>query len=157
MVITDRNFKQYIMKTTDPPIKVSEKFNVTAKVLWEAITEVDKMKLWFFDNLPSFKAIEGHQLVFDVFSEDRCFRHIWEVIEVINQEKISVRWTYEGIAGESIAHFAIGTNPENGVSLTVTTEVIVDFPSDIPEFEPESCEAGWKYFIQKRLAEYLAA
>ena len=39
--------------------------------------------------------------------------------------------------------------------LRLGVEVLEDFPGDIPEFDRESCIAGWNFFLSERLREYL--
>lgn len=44
----------------------------------------------------------------------------------------------------------------DGARLRVTNEGLESFTLDIPEFSRESCEGGWKYFIQGNLQDYLS-
>lgn len=41
------------MKKNDEPIIVEETFNTSIDNVWSAITEVDKMRRWYFKNIPS--------------------------------------------------------------------------------------------------------
>lgn len=69
-------------------IVVEQLFECPPGGLWEAITDLQQMKQWFFNNIPSF-------------------------------------------------------------------EPVVGFPGEIPEFSRESCTAGWNFFINKSLKEYM--
>ncbi|WP_299526098.1 hypothetical protein [uncultured Lutibacter sp.] len=43
------------MTTKETPIIVEQLFHASISVIWDAITDIDKMKYWFFDNIPDFK------------------------------------------------------------------------------------------------------
>ncbi len=50
------------MKKGDDPIIVEQFFNRSIESVWKAITEVEQMRQWFFENIPEFKresCIEG--------------------------------------------------------------------------------------------------
>jgi len=40
-------------------------------------------------------------------------------------------------------------------TVVLSTEVLEDYPDDIPEFKRESGLGGWNYFIKDRLYNYL--
>ena len=75
-------------------------------------------------------------------------------IEVEINKRISYNWKYEGYDGDSFVHFELFPDGE-GTKVKLTTEIIEDFPQDIPEFKIESCIGGWKYFINKSLPQYI--
>ena len=56
------------MRKSDKPIIVEQTFNTSIETVWNAITEVDQMRKWFFDNIPSFKPEVGFETQFDVQS-----------------------------------------------------------------------------------------
>jgi uncharacterized protein YndB with AHSA1/START domain len=142
------------MKTTDPPIIVESTLAGTLQQAWEAITVHDKMIEWYFQNIPDFQARVGFHTEFPVQSGARTFTHIWDVTEVIPQQKISYHWTYTEYPGESKVSFEL--LPEgDAIKLRLTNIVLRDFPQDVPEFKRESCIAGWRYFIQQQLTEYI--
>ncbi|RIA09902.1 uncharacterized protein YndB with AHSA1/START domain [Flavobacteriaceae bacterium MAR_2010_72] len=143
------------MKTSDPPIFVEQVFNRPIDEVWEAITKPNQMKIWFFENIPDFKAKVGFKTRFNVQAPSRDFMHCWEIIEVIPNHKIVYKWSYEGLAGDSLVIFEL-VEIQNKTKLILTTKIIDDFDDSIPEFQPESCQNGWNYFIKERLANYLS-
>jgi len=142
------------MTTKEQPVIVEQTFKVTAKVIWDAITDINEMKLWYFENIPDFKTVVGFKTEFNVKSEDRNFLHQWEVTEVQPLKKITYRWHFKDYQGASLVHFELFTT-NNETKLSVTNEVIADFPDNIPEFKRESCLGGWNYFIKNRLKNYI--
>lgn len=143
------------MLKTDPPIITQQTLNKPIPEVWKAITNCTQMRLWFFDNIPNFKAEIGFKTQFNVQSENRNFMHLWTVVAVIPNKKITTNWKYQNIKGDSNVTFLLNKTPQ-GTLLTVTCEILEDFPQDIAEFKIESCQAGWNYFINERLKNYLA-
>ena len=142
------------MKKTDEPIVVEETFAVSKRELWSAITELDRMTKWFFDNIRSFEPRLGYETRFIVTNKDRIFPHLWRIIEVIPEKRITYNWKYEGYEGNSLVTFELSES-ENNSTLILTHEVTETFPQNIEEFKRESCIGGWNWFIKKNLKEYL--
>ena len=112
------------------------------------------MHHWYFKDIPSFKPEVGFRTQFNVQSEERNFRHMWEVTEVIPKKKIAYNWKYDNYPGDSRVEFEL-FDQQNHTKLKLTHQVLESFPEDIPEFERESGIAGWAYFISKSLKEFL--
>ena len=142
------------MKKDDEPVIVEQTFHTSIDAVWKAITEIDQMRRWFFDNIPSFKPEVGFETRFNVTSKGRHFLHLWKVTEVVPLKKITCNWKYEGYAGDSFVVFEL-FEQDNATTLRVTNRVVEDFPEDIPEFSRESCIGGWTFFIKKSLKEFL--
>ena len=142
------------MKKNENPVIVEQYFNCSPKKIWEAITNADRMRKWFFDNIPEFRAEVGFQTEFNVKSNDRNFIHKWEIIEILTEKEIIYNWKYEGFEGDSVVKFQI-YEENDGAKLTVTHIVLEDFSDNVPEFTRESCFNGWQYFIKQSLKNYL--
>ena len=142
------------MKVNDDPIIIEQFFNSPIDSVWNAISNVEEMRKWFFDNVPEFKPEVGFKTQFNVKSEDRNFLHSWKVIEVIPNNLLKYNWSYEDYDGDSNVIFEL-TEENNRTKLKLSHEILEDFPEDIPEFKRESCIGGWTYFINNRLKEYL--
>ena len=136
------------------PVVVQQSFHVSVSELWKAISELDQMKLWFFENLDAFSAEVGFETHFNVKYGEREFRHLWRITEVIPFEKIVYLWKYEGYEGESLVSFETFIT-EGGSSLRVSHVVTNSFPQSIPEFTRESCQGGWEYFINNQLKNFI--
>jgi uncharacterized protein YndB with AHSA1/START domain len=142
------------MKKTDPPVIIEQNFDVSTAQLWDALTQEDQMRQWFFENMETFEPEPGFETRFVVENEGRVFPHLWKITEVIPLQKITINWKYEGYAGDSLVTFALAEQ-DKGSLLVLTHRVTEDFPEDVPEFRRESCTQGWKWFIRERLREYL--
>ncbi|MEO0570542.1 MAG: SRPBCC domain-containing protein [Bacteroidota bacterium] len=142
------------MKTTEPPVIVEQTFNTPIQKVWNALTVLDEMVQWFFPNIPEYSAEIGFTTEFIVDSGERSFPHLWKVLEVIPQKKMVQEWRYEGYPGLCTVAFEL-QEKEGQTLLAVTSTVLEDFPDNIPEFRRDSCLAGWQYFIQQNLKQYL--
>ncbi|NRA93003.1 MAG: SRPBCC domain-containing protein [Psychroserpens sp.] len=142
------------MKTTDEPIIVEQVFNKSMNKVWKAITDVEAMRKWFFDNLPDFSPRLGFSTSFEIEFNNKTFTHLWEVVEVIPNKKFVLNWRYEEYPGESYVAFAL-TEHKKGTKLSVIATIIKDFPEDIEEFSRESGVEGWNHLIKTNLVNYL--
>ena len=142
------------MRSSDEPIVVEQTFNATIDTVWKAITQVDLMRQWYFDNIPSFRSEVGFETQFNVHSEGRDFLHMWRVTEVVPGKKIVYDWRFAEYAGDASVAFEL-IKQDNLTSLRLTCTIRESFPEGIPEFTRESCIGGWEYFIKKSLKEYL--
>ncbi len=142
------------MKITDPPVIVEQLFEKPVNLVWKAITELDQMLLWYFDNIPDFKAEIGFTTQFNVKAPSRDFLHIWKVTEVIPQKKITYNWTFKDCDGSGDVTFEL-FEQNSQTLLRLTNIVMEDFDDAIPEFRRESCLAGWNYFIKDRLVSFI--
>ena len=142
------------MKVNEAPVIVEKIFDAPVQSVWNAITVVDEMRAWYFDNIPAFEARVGFETQFIVTSEGREYPHLWKVTEVVPLKKISYDWRFGNYPGRGLVTFEL-TEQGGSTTLKLTNTVLEDFPGDVPEFERESCLAGWQYLIGQSLNEYL--
>ena len=142
------------MRKNDEPIIVEQTFNTSIDIVWNSITEIDQMRQWFFDNIPSFKPEVGFETQFSVQSQNRNFLHMWKVTEVVPKKMITYNWKYNGYPGDSFVVFEL-FKQNNLTKLRLTHQVRESFPEDVPEFSRESCVDGWNFFIRESLKEFL--
>ncbi len=143
------------MKTSEEMVVVAGEVDAPISDLWSALTEPDRMRQWFFDNIPDFKPEVGFKTEFMVDAGERQFLHQWQVTEVEPEAKLAYRWTFAGYDGASLSVFELTALGERS-HLRISIPVEADFADDIPEFKRESCLGGWQYMlaqIQKYLAE----
>lgn len=142
------------MKKTDETIVVEASYNTSISQVWNALTEPHQMRDWFFENIKDFKAKEGFETSFVVTNQGRVFPHLWKVTEVLPQKRLTLNWKYGNYAGDSEVIFELIQHNEI-VKLKLTHHILESFPENVPEFSRSNCEAGWKYFIQQNLKQYL--
>lgn len=142
------------MKTHEEPIIIEQIFNHSSDMVWKAITDINQMRKWYFENITSFKPEVGFETSFTVQNEDRIFSHIWKITEVIPEKLIKYSWRYDGYQGDSVLTMEL-FQEDSSTKLRLTHTVIENFEDNIPEFTRESGLQGWTYFIKESLVNFL--
>lgn len=143
------------MKNDEAPIVVEQDFPCSAEKLWNALTDVDLMRQWFFDNIPDFRPEVGFKTDFPVVSGERTFHHNWEVTTAEPLRVIEYRWWYPEYDGLACVRFEIHGNDQHS-QLKFSAIAVKSFPQDIEEFKRESAVAGWDYFLREQLVDFLS-
>ncbi|MEC4049049.1 SRPBCC domain-containing protein [Flavobacterium sp. SUN046] len=140
------------MKTLS--IELQKEYPVPIQTVWEALTDKDQMKHWYF-NLPDFQAKIGYQFQFyGGKDEDTQYLHRCEITEILPPFKLSYSWCYDGYKGNSQVCFELSETPM-GTLVKLTHSGIESFESHINDFAPSEFEAGWNYIINTSLKNYL--
>ena len=136
------------------PFVIERTYPAPVERVWNAITQPAEMKLWYFD-LPDFKPEVGVEFQFmGGPTEDRQYKHLCKITEVIPKKKLAHSWRYEGYAGNTLVTFELfdeGTQTR----LKLTHEGLETFPSDNPDLAKENFAKGWTMIIGTSLKEYL--
>jgi len=135
-------------------IVIEQIMDAPSKKIWKALTDKNEMKKWYF-NLESFDAAVGFRFNFTGGpSPERQYVHQCEIIEMINEKKLSYSWSYEGYTGTSLVSFEL-TPREGKTLLKLSHEGIDSFPDEQPDFDIHNFEEGWNHIIHTSLKEYL--
>src|ERR1700761_574825 len=115
--------------------------------VWDAATDPDKMRQWYFPMMADFKPVAGFETSFDLPAGDKHYLHIWKVAEAIPGRKISYEWRYEGYPVNSWARFEL-FEEKKGTRLVLTHENLETFRGDqYPELARDNFMFGWTRFI----------
>ena len=132
---------------------IERTFNAPVGRVWEALTEVKKMRHWYFD-LKEFEPKVGFEFSFVGENEGRKFVHLCEITEVEVDKKLAYSWRYEGYGGKSFVTFELfSENDKTRVKLT--HEGLETFPANNPDFAKENFAGGWTYIIGTSLKEFV--
>ena len=134
------------------PFVIERVYNAPAERVWQAITDKEKMKQWYFD-LAEFKAEPGFEFRFEGGPENRKYMHLCRVTEVVPGKKISYSWRYEGYEGDSLVTFELfaeGTQTR----LKLTHAGLETFPAH-PDFARSNFEAGWNEITGRHLRDFV--
>ncbi|MBO9152074.1 SRPBCC domain-containing protein [Chitinophaga sp. GCM10012297] len=136
------------------PLVVERTYNAPPSRVWEAITDRDKMKEWYF-NLSDFRAEVGFEFSFPGQGHDgKKFIHLCRVTEVIPGKKLSHTWKYENLPGESVLTWELF--PEgDGTRVKLTHAGLETFPQNDPNFSRASFTGGWNDLLGKYLKEFV--
>ena len=128
------------------PLVVERSYNAPVNKVWEALTELEKLKQWYFD-LAEFKPEVGFEFEFIAGDDKMQYRHLCRITEVIPFKKIAYTWRYDGFPGDSKVSFEIAEEGA-GSRVTITHTGLETFP-DTPGFARSNFNGGWTYFIDK--------
>jgi uncharacterized protein YndB with AHSA1/START domain len=137
------------------PFTIERTYNAPVSLVWQALTNKDLMKKWYFD-LAEFKPEIGFEFRFSGGpAEDRQYLHVCVVTESIVNKKIAYSWKYDGYKGISYVSFELFENG-NQTRLKLTHEGLESFAANNnPDFDVKNFEAGWTSIIETSLEKFL--
>lgn len=140
------------MTPPNSPIVIERTFNARIEKVWNAITDNNEMKQWYFD-LAAFKPAVGFEFQFEGGTETKKFLHLCRITEVIPNKKLTHSWRYDGYKGNSFVTFELFAEGDK-TKLILSHAGLETFPQ-MPEFAEQNFIAGWNHIIGKSLKEYL--
>ena len=147
------NQKKGALMQTEPFV-IERTYNATIEKVWNAITNKDQMKQWYFD-LAEFKPEVGFEFQFLAGTEEKKWLHVCKVTEVVKGEKITYSWRYDGYVGISYVTFELFSE-NNKTRLKLTHAGLESFPSDVVlEFKKENFVEGWTQLIGTSLKNFV--
>jgi uncharacterized protein YndB with AHSA1/START domain len=136
------------------PIFLERLLNAPISKVWEAITNKDEMKKWYFD-LPEFKAEIGFTFQFLGSEETGTqYLHLCEVTEVVLGKKLTYSWRYDGYQGNSFVTFELFEQGDKTL-LQLTHKGVDTFDKTNPDFAKNDFVEGWTHIINTALVNYL--
>ena len=138
------------------PFTIERTFNAPIEKVWQAITDKDQMKKWYFD-LAEFKPVVGFEFQFigkGLKGEE--YLHLCKVTDVVPGKKIAYSWTYEKYEGYSVVSFELFPEGDK-TRLKLTHEGLETFPANNPDFAKENFVAGWTELIGTLLKNFVEA
>ena len=133
-------------------VAIERTFNAPIAKVWQALTDVDQMREWYFD-LKEFKPQVGFQFEFVVEHEGNSYHHLCRVTEVVPQKRIAYTWRYKGKPGDSLVTFELFPDGDK-TRLRLTHTGIETFPQT-PAYARENFEAGWTTLIDSELRQFV--
>lgn len=140
--------------TQSKPFTIERTYNAPVSKVWQAITDKDKMKEWYFD-LSAFKPEKGFEFQFTgQDAEGEKFVHLCKITDVVFEKKLAYTWRYEGRPGNSEVTFELFPEDDK-TRLKLTHEGLESFSANGPSFTKESFAMGWTEIIGKSLMEFV--
>jgi uncharacterized protein YndB with AHSA1/START domain len=135
------------------PFVIEQTYKAPIEKVWQAITDNDKMKEWYF-KLEEFKLEVGFTFTFEGGSKEKTYVHLCTITEVIPEKKLTHSWKYKDYAGESFVTWELFD--EGGKTrLKLTHTGLETFPQNNKDFATESFSKGWTYITGTSLVNYL--
>lgn len=137
------------------PIIIERVFNAPAEKIWQALTDKDQMKKWYFD-LREFKPEVGFEFRFEGGPPGKVYVHICVITEVIPNKRFSHSWRYDGYGGITFVTWDLLAEGDS-TRVTLKHEGLETFPQDEPDFARGNFEAGWNDIVGRSLKEFVEA
>lgn len=128
-------------------------YEATIEKVWEALTNKDQMKQWYFD-VSDFKAEVGFEFQFSAENEGKIYLHKCKVVGAKPITKIAYTWSYEGYEGQSLVTFELFSEDENKTRLKLTHSGTDSFLSH-PDFEKADFNEGWESILGQSLRNFV--
>jgi uncharacterized protein YndB with AHSA1/START domain len=138
----------------DREIVIEQTYNAPVGEVWNALTDKDLMKQWYFD-VSDFKPQPGFEFTFTGGTDEKKYLHLCKVREAIENRRISYTWRYEGYQGTSLVTFDLFE--EGSTTRVVLTHAgLESFAiNDNPDFAKENFIMGWTHIIGTSLKEFI--
>ncbi|HTI59340.1 SRPBCC domain-containing protein [Mucilaginibacter sp.] len=135
------------------PFVIERTLNASPQKVWEAITDRDKMKQWYFD-ITEFRPEVGFEFTFNGGSEEKTYVHLCKVTKVEPGKTLQYSWRYRDYPGNSFVTFELFAEG-SATRLKLTHEGLETFPTGNKDFARESFSAGWTYIIGTSIREFV--
>ncbi len=139
-------------KNLAEPVVIERTFNAPVQRVWNALTDVEAMRRWYFD-LKEFKAEVGFEFAFTVEHEGMKYHHLCKVTKVIPQKMLAYTWRYQGHEGDSLVTVELFADGDK-TRLKLTHEGLETFPK-LPAFAHKNFMDGWTQLIGSSLKEFV--
>lgn len=136
------------------PFTIERVYNAPSDRVWEAITDKDKMKQWYFD-LSEFKPEIGFEFQFyGQGHKGEQYLHVCKITDVEPGRKLRYSWSYKGYEGMSYVTFELFPEGDK-TRLKLTHEGLETFMTTNPDFAKESFMKGWTELIGTYLKNFV--
>lgn len=131
-----------------------ELYNAPLEKVWNALTDKDQMKEWYFD-IPDFELEEGSVFNFYEPGGKNEFHHQCTIKEINPFKKFQHTWTYpEKSKGETTLTWELF--PEGDTTLVKLSQTGIESFADGGEaFSKENFETGWKEIMSSSLKDFV--
>jgi uncharacterized protein YndB with AHSA1/START domain len=155
----DEGLKQNVEKldqylAAHGPIVIERTLNASPEKIWNAITDKNAMKLWYFD-LDAFEAKVGFE--FHFYGQGRKgekYLHQCKITEVVANKKLGYSWRYEGYEGDSLVTFELVAEGDK-TKIILTHEGVHTFAQGNSDFAKTSFTEGWTYIVGTALKNFV--
>jgi uncharacterized protein YndB with AHSA1/START domain len=136
------------------PIIIEQKVNASAEKVWKALTDINEMKIWYFD-IPDFIPEEGAVFNFYEPGDEKKYHHQAEILEIIPEKKLKHTWFYPEFSDQkTIVTWEL--EPQGESTWIRLTHENIDGFNDLGEnFSEKAFKEGWTQLTEQSLKRYL--
>lgn len=140
---------------SNTPLVFERTLDAPVNAVWEAITDKDKMKQWYFD-LAEFKPEKGFEFSFTVEKDNKQYIHLCKITEVITGKKLSYTWQYKNEPGNSEVTWELFPEGDKTKLKLTHTGIHTFAEAKDPAFDASNFNEGWTYILGTSLPGFLA-
>ncbi len=96
----------------DGPLVTEKVFHLPARRLWQALTDQNALRAWYFPQLRHVKPDVGFE--FEFANDGSAYQKEWRVTQVVEGAKFAHSWGYKGFPGLSEVIFGIRQRNPSG-------------------------------------------
>lgn len=135
-------------------VKVEAVFDATKSQVWEALTNTEIMKVWYFD-ISNFRLEVGSEFSF-YEGDKKEYLHEGEILKAEQNKVLQHTWKHpQQSKGSSIVTWEIEESSDKKVKVTLLHEGLENFADGGPSFAPANYEMGWNAIVKTNLRNYL--
>jgi uncharacterized protein YndB with AHSA1/START domain len=134
------------------PLVVEKVLNAPIAKVWDALTDLSKIKQWYFD-IADFKPEVGFEFQFTGGDGTTEYLHKCIITAVVPDEKLAYTWRYKGYPGISEVGFVL-TAEGDWTKVTITHTGLETFPQT-GAFNRSNFNAGWNHILGTSLKEFV--
>jgi uncharacterized protein YndB with AHSA1/START domain len=136
------------------PLVVERTLNAPVSKVWEALTDNEKMKQWYF-KLDSFEARVGFEFSFaGQGHKGENYIHHCRITTVEPEKNLSYTWRYEGYPGDSEVSFELFPDGDKTL-VRITHTGLETMPQNNPDFAISSFSGGWNHILGESLKKFV--
>ncbi|UWX61336.1 SRPBCC domain-containing protein [Chryseobacterium oranimense] len=136
------------------PITVQYKINAPLEKVWNALTDKNEMKSWYFD-IRDFVLETGKEFNFYEPGEAKKYHHQCRILEIVPNRKLKHTWSYPEFSDAVTTVTWELQQEDNGTLVTLTHCDIEGFDSLGENFSRKSFTEGWNGIIGQSMKNYL--
>ena len=137
------------------PFVIERTYNAPIEKVWDAITNKEAMKQWYFD-LKEFRPEVGFEFQFEGGPDDKTYLHLCKVTEVVSGKKLTYSWRYDGYEGNSFVTWELFPEGKK-TRVKLTHAGLETFPASNADLDKKNFVAGWNDIIGESLRKFLEA
>ncbi len=144
------------MGKEDNSFTLKRTYKAPIQLVWEAITDKERLKEWYFDFGKEWNLAVGYKFEWSAGPPDgEKWLHRGEIFEVVKNKKLSHTWEYPGYSGSSVLTWELVKLDEYNTEIVLTHFFKIPFDPTVEALRKENFVEGWNQLLNTGLVEYL--